>query len=83
MKTYVAAKSCKFADKVYQIGETVPVEVIDPNRVCALLKYGIIQETEIEEPVVAEHVDEPIAEAPKKTQAAGTGSKKPRGKKVE
>lgn len=73
MKTYFAAKPCKFADKEYQIGEAIPVEVIDPNRINVLLKFGTIKETEVDEP----------AAAPKKTQAAGTGKKNTQGKKVE
>lgn len=50
MKKYIAAKHCNFGGKAYMIGETIPTELIDPNRAPTLVKYGTIQEVEEAEP---------------------------------
>ena len=42
MKKYIAAKHCNFGGKAYMIGETIPTELIDPNRAPTLVKYGTI-----------------------------------------
>jgi len=52
MKIYIAAKPCTFGDQRYVIGEKIPAEYVDPNRVNTLVKIGVIQV--VEEPDQAE-----------------------------
>lgn len=39
---YKAAKPCKFGNQQYYVGDEIPAELIDPNRVKTLVKYGTI-----------------------------------------
>ena len=61
MKKYVSQKPCKFGDKRFNIGEEIPADLVAPDRVPALLKYGVIVT-----------VDAPDEQKP----AAATGGKK-------
>ena len=46
MKKYIARKPCRFREKGYIIGEEIPANEIDPSRVKALVKFGLISELE-------------------------------------
>lgn len=50
MKIYVAAKRCRFADVEYKIGDTIPTEVINPNRVNDLLAFKVIKAVDVPDP---------------------------------
>ena len=39
---YKANKPCKFGDRQFYIGDEIPEELIDQNRVKTLVKYGTI-----------------------------------------
>lgn len=39
---YKANKPCKFGDRQFYIGDEIPEELIDKNRVKTLVKYGTI-----------------------------------------
>ena len=39
---YKANKPCKFGDRQFFIGDVIPEELIDKNRVKTLVKYGTI-----------------------------------------
>ena len=40
---FKAKKPCKFGDRQFYIGDEIPAELIDPNRVNTLNKYGTIE----------------------------------------
>ena len=61
MKKYLSQKPCRFGDRQFIIGEEIPPDLIEPERVPALLKYGTIVT-----------VDVPDEQKP----AAATGGKK-------
>lgn len=42
--TYKAIKPCRF-DRIYAVGESVPVDVIDPDMVTKLICVGMLEET--------------------------------------
>lgn len=41
---YTALKPCRFAGQSFRIGESVPVEVIQPGAAKSLVKMGVIAE---------------------------------------
>lgn len=55
---FVAKKNCRF-DRVYSIGETIPLSVIDPNMVERLISMGAV----VQVPVVNEDVETILGEA--------------------
>lgn len=57
MKKIISAKRQKFGDRDYCIGEEIPAEVIDPNRIPALLKLGRISTVDV--PDEQQKVEEP------------------------
>lgn len=50
---FKAKRPCKFGYRQFYVGDEIPAELIDPNRVNTLIKYGTI-----------ESVPEPAAETP-------------------
>lgn len=39
---YRAKKPCRFGGRQFYVGDEIPAELIDPNRVNTLVKYGTI-----------------------------------------
>lgn len=66
MKTYVAAKRCRFADVEYMIGDTIPMEVINPNRINDLLAFRVITTVDVPDP------EPPKDETPPETTDSNT-----------
>ena len=97
MKKYYAKKPCRFGNSTYIIGDEIPANEIDPNRVKALVKYGVISEDDVpdEQPAKTQPVI-PVAEKTADKEPAPVnkpnaknkpdekaGAKGQQGKKVE
>ena len=63
----VAKKNCRF-DRVYSIGETIPLSVIDPNMVERLISMGAV----VQVPVVNEDFKTILGEAAEAEPTAET-----------
>lgn len=55
---YIAMKPCNFAGQKYFKGDSVPEEVVLPERVTALVKHGVIAEVseEVQEDEILIHI---------------------------
>ena len=73
MKAYMAGKPCSFGGKRYMIGDTIPTEYIDPDRVNALTKYGTIRSVDVPDPEPEQATE---TEQPENTEQA-TETEKP------
>ena len=95
MKIYIAAKPCTFGDQRYVIGEKIPAEYVDPNRVNTLVKIGVIQVVEEPDQVEPEEITPEALNTPDNSdkdkpedvdnaeEPKKTGRKSKQGKKVE
>ena len=72
MKKYTAKKPCRFGNTAYIIGDVIPENEIDPSRVKALVKYGVISEDDAP--------DEPPENRQPEPKSGGKGQQ---GKKVD
>lgn len=47
---YIAKKVCSFGGVEFLIGDTIPEELVNPDRVAELKKIGVLDEFQFEEP---------------------------------
>lgn len=66
MKLYTCAKPCTIGGKRFIIGDTIPGDLVAPEREKALVSYGVIAVSEADQKPAAPIEDKPTAKEPMK-----------------
>ena len=49
MLKYIAKMPCRFCGNPFEIGDTIPTDLIEPSRIHALTREGVIVQIEIDD----------------------------------
>ena len=81
MLKYTAKIPCRFCGNPFEVGDTIPAELIEPSRTHALIREGVIARVEIDDkPVAAEASAEENTE-PEQVKAEGKPGNRKKGAK--
>lgn len=77
MLKYIAKMPCRFCGNPFEIGDTIPTDLIEPSRIHALIREGVIVQIEIDDKPGEDEAPVEAAAEPEKV----TTEEKPVGRK--
>jgi hypothetical protein len=77
MLKYIAKMPCRFCGNPFEIGDTIPTDLIEPSRIHALTREGVIAQIEIDDKPSEDEAPAEAAAEPEKV----TSEEKPVGRK--
>lgn len=81
MLKYIAKMPCRFCGNPFEVGNTIPAELIEPSRTHALIREGVIARVEIDDKTVAAEVSAEENTEPEQVKAEGKPSNRKKGAK--
>lgn len=81
MLTYIAKMPCRFCGKPFEISDAIPIDLIEPSRIHALTREGVIVRLEIDDKPSAEEAPVETAAEPEQATAEEKHSGRKKGAK--